>query len=322
MPVRIAKHIDQDVSNELRLIRTTGIPPGVDLGFDSFREHWNWKKGQTLYLYGAPGAGKSTLSNFIDVVVSHLHGWKHVMFSPEMGSTAELITSLAQVILGQRNVSQNSEFGVDPERWDRCLTWIYQHFRFIEGAETQEDIYEAIDKLEREEGFKADSVTIDPFNQMRHRLEGKPKDEYLQNWLHTFNAEAKSKNRFQKVLVHPINMNNYKKEVELSNGMKRDHFSVVQKDQIMWGQEWDRQAYQMVSIWRPLQYTENGTLVIQKDRNGEPYMEGHVDVHVQKVKQASTGKVSAHTLKYEWTKCRYYETDGRHLVCPLDNMGI
>ena len=323
MSFRIVDIHDQDVQSDLHLIRTTGIPPGVDLGFETFREHWNWKKKQSCFIYGAPGAGKSTLSNYLDVLVSHLHGWKHTIFTPEMGTHGEYIASLVQIVLGQNEIRKDSKFGVDPVRWEQALEWVRMHFRIVTDVEGQEDVYAACDLLHHEQAFESDCVTLDPFNKLRHKTNGQPKDEYLQEWLHTFNGKAISANRFQKVCVHPINMNHYKEEVEMSNGEKELHFKPVQKDQIMWGQEWDRQAYQMVSVWRPKQYLKDGSLISQIMSNGNPYPEGYVEVSIQKVKQKSTGKVSTHSLVYDWKTCRYYEYDiSGNRVDPLESLKI
>lgn len=305
----IKDYHDKDVAQDLRLLRTTGIPPGISLGLKAFEENWTWKKGQTVLIYGAPGGGKTTLANYLDVVTSHLHGWKHLMYTPELGSIGEVYAHFAQIIIGRYDISEKH---VPPHVWDNAIRWIHNHFRFLEKCENQEQIFLQADTLANEIGYNADCITIDPFNKLRHQT-GAAKDEYVQRWFSDFNEQAKKSNRFQKLIIHPIKLEDKKVKVEMTDGEKAWHYPVAQKDQVMWGQEWDRQAWQMVSNWRPKSYKgQNGLPTCQVRSDGFTYPETYQEVHIQKVKQKATGRVSKNVLHYDWKDCRYYTEGDPH----------
>jgi energy-coupling factor transporter ATP-binding protein EcfA2 len=314
--MRISTHHDKEVDRELRLLRTTGIPPGVSLGLQAFNDRWTWKKGQSVLIYGAPGGGKSTLSNYLDVVVSYLHGWKHLIFTPEIGSIAEQHAHFAQIVLGQYDIKEST---IPPDVWERALDWVYDHFRFCQDVESQEQLFVEAERLKKDEGYNADCITIDPFNKLRHQA-GAAKDEYVQSWFSQFNEYAKASDRFHKLVIHPIKLEDKKVKVEMTSGEKEWHYPVAQKDQVMWGQEWDRQAWQMVSNWRPKHYKdENNQMVSQRDPFGMPYAQTYQEVHIQKVKQAATGRVSKNIVHYDWKTCRYYSEGNSHedILQPL-----
>ena len=78
-----------EVKNELNVLHDEGIELGKDVG-------WAWKDfpytvklGSTTYIAGAPASGKSEWWFEILINLSCLHGWNHVIFSPETGSLVQ-----------------------------------------------------------------------------------------------------------------------------------------------------------------------------------------------------------------------------------------
>src|SRR5690348_1486655 len=90
-----------DVKMQLDERRHKGVARGKDVG-------WHWKKfpytvkeGCTTYIAAAPASGKTEWWLEILINLSCLHGWNHVLFTPETGDAVDIFSELCHKYIGK-----------------------------------------------------------------------------------------------------------------------------------------------------------------------------------------------------------------------------
>ena len=126
-----------DLGLQVEHVRTSVPKGGAYAGWESLDAIYTAKKGFPLVIYGAPHSGKSVFMLNLCVNLSRQHGWKHLIFSSEQGSVADLILEVAEIYLrkplrlyterGQErlNVASDAEH-------IHAQMWVAEHFRFID----------------------------------------------------------------------------------------------------------------------------------------------------------------------------------------------
>lgn len=278
-----------------------GEDKGIDLGLNIKN---NWRKRTTLYIYGADYSGKSRLFFFCSLVAAEKYGWKFCVFSPETGTAEDVYALLIQMYCGNRNFDQ-SKFGISKEQYMKAVKFLQKHYRIIPEAKDTESIFRIVQE-EEVKGFKADCLVLDPFNAVDHDIGTRPRDVYLGTYLTAFDYDAVKNNRLNVIVVHPQNQD--QRQGETVDGKKIWYYPIVEKRQIMWGQEWARKGKNMWSVWRPKEGLPN--------EHGMPYEDGEVIIDVQKVKPDVLGKIGKYSLFFNFRTQRYYN-DANFEICPL-----
>jgi hypothetical protein len=278
-----------------------GEDKGIDLGLNIKN---NWRKRTTLYIYGADYSGKSRLFFFCSLVAAEKHGWKFCVFSPETGAAEDIYALLIQMYCGNKNFD-NSQFGITKAQYDKAVKFLEKHFRIIAEAKDTQHIFDLVKETE-EQGFKADCLVLDPFNAVDHDIGTRPRDVYLGSYLTAFDYDAVKNDRLNVIVVHPQNQELQK--TDGLDGSRLFYYPIVEKRQIMWGQEWARKGKNMWSVWRPKFNMPND--------NGGSYAKGEVVVDVQKVKPDVLGEIGKYRLFFDVHTQRYYN-DENFQNCPL-----
>ena len=84
---------------EVERIRNSVPKGGAYAGWEALDSIFTAKKGFPLVIYGAPHSGKSVFMLNLCVNLSRQHGWKHLIFSSEQGTVADLILEVAEIYL-------------------------------------------------------------------------------------------------------------------------------------------------------------------------------------------------------------------------------
>ena len=79
-----------DISDSLNTLYEKGLNKGATVGFSQMDNLISFKKGATSYIYGTPGSGKSEFWWECLIALTKKHKWKHLIFSPETGTPAEM----------------------------------------------------------------------------------------------------------------------------------------------------------------------------------------------------------------------------------------
>lgn len=276
-----------------------GIDPGVKTGLNV---QMNFRKKSTMYIFGPDYTGKTRFFLFLSLCVAEQHGWKFLIFSPETGDAADIISLLIMMYCGNKNYD-NSKFGIPEEDKLEAEKFIQRHYRILEYAKVTQDVYDAADEL-KEKGWKVDCLCLDPFNALSHDLRGKDRDVYLGEWLTEFDYNAVINERLNVIITHPGKQDSIREEV---NGEWKTYFPKADKRQIMWGQEWARKGKNLLSLWRPPSW---------KEVNGQYPDEGEMIVDVQKRKPDPVGEIGEYKVYFNWRTQRYYN-DPMFKDCPL-----
>jgi hypothetical protein len=83
-----------DIQSELDSLYDTGLIKGETVGFSEVDKLISFKKGATSYIYGTPASGKSEFWWECLINLSKSKGWKHLIFSPETGTPAEIFAEI------------------------------------------------------------------------------------------------------------------------------------------------------------------------------------------------------------------------------------
>jgi hypothetical protein len=195
-----------NVNNELFDIRQQKDVRGKSIGWDWDILPYTIKEGCTTYIGSAPASGKTELWFEILINLSCLHNWNHVIFSPETGSSAEIFAELCYKYVGKpyvqgQNSMTNSEQIV-------AEMFINEHFIVIDPIDedlTITKFYELVDEIEKKEGMKIHTTTIDPWNELTEEFLPSDlgrEDKYLSRILGTVRKNARKTGRHNCVINH------------------------------------------------------------------------------------------------------------------------
>jgi len=97
-----------DVSKELNTLYVDGLEMGKGVGWQWNDFPYSIRLGSTTYLAGAPASGKSEFWFEMLINLSCLHGWKHVIYSPETGSHVDVYSEIMHKFVGKPYVKNTN----------------------------------------------------------------------------------------------------------------------------------------------------------------------------------------------------------------------
>lgn len=195
------------VFDKVQVLRETGNLPGVSTGYANLDEHYTVKRGNTTFILGHPIAGKTSFTIQLLCNLTSLHGWKHVIYSPETGNAADIYSEIIHCLTGQTFNKKYSNYIPERALYD-VQPFVSDYFTVIEPEEenpmvTIDDWYNAVSDLMKEKEIH--SAVIDNWNDIEHDLtkQGGKISEYLKFQLPRFNKYCKSKDIHGFMLAHP-----------------------------------------------------------------------------------------------------------------------
>jgi hypothetical protein len=292
-----------NVNNELFDIRQQKDVRGKSIGWDWDILPYTIKEGCTTYIGSAPASGKTELWFEILINLSCLHNWNHVIFSPETGSSAEIFAELCYKYVGKPYVQgQNSMTNGEQIVAEM---FINEHFIVIDPIDedlTITKFYELVDEIEKKEGMKIHTTTIDPWNELTEEFiqaDLGREDKYLSRILGTVRKNARKTGRHNCVINHVRDQPMVSSKTIA--GTDISYFPMPSARDFAGGQVWFRKGLSVLIPWRP----PYGLL--DSDGNGAEKNEVHLKVAKSKPKGVS--KNGVYKLFLDLDKYQYYMLD-------------
>ena len=292
-----------NVNNELFDIRLQKDVRGKSIGWDWDILPYTIKEGCTTYIGSAPASGKTELWFEILINLSCLHNWNHVIFSPETGNSAEIFAELCYKYVGKpyvqgQNSMSNSEQIV-------AEMFINEHFIVIDPIDedlTITKFYELVDEIEKKEGMKIHTTTIDPWNELTEEFiqaDLGREDKYLSRILGQVRKNARKTGRHNCVINHVRDQPMVSSKTIA--GTDISYFPMPSARDFAGGQVWFRKGLSVLIPWRPPYGLLDG------DGNGAEKNEVHLKVAKSKPKGVS--KNGVYKLYLDLDKYQYYMLD-------------
>lgn len=178
-----------------RKIRPEDLPKAGRLV--ALNEHYSVKPGNTTLITGYPGSGKSYFVLNMQVSLSVQYGWKHLLYTPEMGEAADIFLTIVEIISGVRS------WRLDDRNIADLLPWIAEHFDIYEPVATP--TMDAYCKLVKENKGNYNTFSIDNLNDLSHTMPGGTQDIYWEQQMVCFNQTAKASGMHGFLVAHPRN---------------------------------------------------------------------------------------------------------------------
>jgi hypothetical protein len=292
-----------EVNTQMHDIRQLKNVKGKSVGWDWDILPYTVKEGCTTYIGAAPASGKTELWFEFLINLSCLHGWNHVVFSPETGSAAEIYAELCYkyigkpYVIGENSMTQSEQI--------RAEMFIDSHFIVIDPIDedlTLTDFYALIDEIERKHDIKIHTTTIDPWNELTEKFEPSDlgrEDKYLSRILGIARKNARKTNRHNCIINHvrdqlPVTTEN-------AVGTKITYFPIPSARDFAGGQVWFRKGLSVLIPWRP----PYG--IMNEDNSISEHNEVHLKVAKSKPKGVS--KNGTYRLFLDVERYQYYMLD-------------
>lgn len=271
---------------------------------------WDWellpftiKEGCTTYIGSAPASGKTELWFEILINLSCLHNWNHVIFSPETGSSAEIFAELCYKYIGKSYVQgQNS---MSNSEQISAEMFINEHFIVIDPIDedlTITKFYDLVDEIERKEGIKIHTTTIDPWNELTEEYLPSDlgrEDKYLSRILGAVRKNARKTGRHNCVINHVRDQPMVSSKTIA--GTDISYFPMPSARDFAGGQVWFRKGLSVLIPWRP----PYGLM----DSDGVGAEKNEVHLKVAKSKPKGVSKNGTYKLYLDLDKYQYYMLD-------------
>lgn len=288
----------QDCKQQLDHLREKGNERGVDIGF-----HWEYlpytvKLGCTTYIGAAPASGKTEFWFEILINLSCLHGWNHVIFSPETGNAADIFSELCHKYIGKKFIKGETAM-TESERV--CAEYfINEHFFVIDPVDedlTVEDFYNMVEKISRNETIDIHTTTIDPWNELTEKFMPNDlgrEDKYLSRILGYARKNARKTKRHNCIITHVRDQTPVTKD-----GIT--YYPPASARDLAGGQVWFRKGFCVLTLWRP-------PMGLYNDK-GLPYESNELHIRIAKSKPKGVSKNGTYVLYLDAEKYQYYYLD-------------
>lgn len=276
---------------------------GKSIGWDWDLLPYTIKEGCTTYIGAAPASGKTELWFEFLINLSCIHGWNHVVFSPETGSAAEIFAELCYkyigkpYTLGENSMTQGEQI--------RAEMFIDKHFIVVDPIDedlTLQGFYNLVDEIERKEEITIHTTTIDPWNELTEEFIQSDlgrEDKYLSRILGIARKNARKTNRHNCIINHVRDQTPVTKE--LFSGEQVTYFPPPSARDFAGGQVWFRKGLCVLIPWRP----PYGL----KDSDGSICEANEVHLKVAKSKPKGVSKNGTYKMFLDMDRYQYYMLD-------------
>jgi hypothetical protein len=276
---------------------------GKSIGWDWDMLPFTIKEGTTTYIGAAPASGKTELWFEFLINLSCLHGWNHVVFSPETGSSAEIFSELCYKYIGKPYV-QGKNSMTNGEQVSAEM-FINEHFIVIDPIDedlTITKFYELVDEIERKEGITIHTTTIDPWNELTEEFIAADlgrEDKYLSRILGLVRKNARKTGRHNCVINHVRDQPMV--AAKTIAGTDISYFPMPSARDFAGGQVWFRKGLSVLIPWRP-PYGLG-------DADGVGAEKNEVHLKVAKSKPKGVSKNGVYKMFLDIERYQYYMLD-------------
>lgn len=288
----------QEVSKELFEIRNELNVKGKSVGWTFDNLPYTVKEGCTTYIGAAPASGKTEIWFEFLINLSCLHGWRHVIFSPETGSAAEVYAELCYkyigkpYTIGENSMSQGEQVSAE--------MFINEHFIVVDPIDedlTLEKFYLLVDQIERTEAVTINTTTIDPWNELTEEY---TKDDLGREYKYLSRILGLARKNARKTKRHNCIINHVRDQAPITQNGHTFYPMPTARD-FAGGQVWFRKGLTVLIPWRPP--------VGLTDNEGNIYEENEVHLKVAKSKPKGVSKNGTYKLYLDVQKYQYYMKD-------------
>jgi hypothetical protein len=292
-----------EVNSQMHDIRHVKNVKGKSIGWDWDLLPYTIKEGCTTYIGASPASGKTELWFEFLINLSCLHGWNHVVFSPETGNSAEIYAELCYKYIGKPyTIGENS---MTQGEQIRAEMFIDKHFIVIDPID--EDLtlpmyYKLVDEIERKHDIKIHTTTIDPWNELTEEYIQSDlgrEDKYLSRILGMARKNARKTGRHNCIINHVRDQTPVTRE--LFSGETITYFPPPSARDFAGGQVWFRKGLSVLIPWRPPTGLKNSDNTI--------CMENEVHLKVAKSKPKGVSKNGTYKMYLDVERYQYYMID-------------
>lgn len=278
---------------------------GQYLGFDTLDEHYQWKQGHPLIIFGEAGSGKSEFLYELLINLSNLYAKKHFLFTPEFGTAAQVLNGLVEKVIGKQvnkldRYGNENSYHMSDEDYARGVKFVNQHFYISDttdypqaNAITAKHVYDLADTVSLDFGA-FDTISIDPWTQISKGIQSY--EEHVGGFLINARMDGQEKKRTSIVVVHPS-----KSQKIWDKANQRYWIAQSKSNDLHGGETWKRSGDCIIQVYRP------DPLIFDCAPN-------ETWITLEKIRPRDAGKLG--TVKLYWDghkQGRYYEIiDGQN----------
>lgn len=297
---------DSDIEKEIWERWEKGKARGVETGWGTLDQYYSIMLGYMTIVYGTPFQGKSLWTMGLLINLSRLHGWNHILFTPEMGTPAEVVICLIQIYC-KKDLDGESYNRVTREEVAEALAFIDKHFLILDNEESGNEIdMEGLclyaDFMERKLDKKFHTLTIDPLIELK--LDAEVRDDLFWNGeLRKARVMAKSSNRHIFLIHHTRDMGKPDGRDDFGNPIYRQ----AGPSDLAFGQTFYRKAFFMINIWHHYcEGAKQGDIIELKCIKRSARV-GYTYVKIVKAKPEGAGRRGEVELRYDSASHNFYD---------------
>jgi energy-coupling factor transporter ATP-binding protein EcfA2 len=267
----------------------TGVQRGLSTGWHSIDEIYTVRKREMTVITGAPGSGKSTWMDHLAINLARQHGWKFLVFSPENLPLEQHVSLLLEKYLDMP-FSDGPTSRMNLEQLDRGMSFLTDHFVFIDPPEDKQDIRTIFSIIgSHMDRQQVDGVIIDPWNEIDHsRPREVREDEYLADRLRIAKLFARKRDIHLFIVTHPT---------KLQRDRKTGVYPIPTLYDISGGAMWRNKTDNGIVVHRELEIGKDGAIVDH----------GVSNILVQKIRFRCVGRLGMAPLYYDKVTARFNE---------------
>jgi twinkle protein len=277
-PPIIGSCVVSDYHDEFVELHQNGSQRGYSTGWAEVDELYTVREGDMTVVTGIPNSGKSEFIDALMVNMAANQGFSFGIFSAENWPITEHAKKLSEKFIG-KPFAPGKSASINSTELDIAESWLSNHFYFVQPeSPTIESILTVMRQLVLRHGIKG--MIIDPWNEIEHsRPENQTETEYIGSVLSEIRRFARSYLLHAWIVAHPTKL---RKEPD-------GNYPVPTPYDISGSANWRNKADNCISIWRNLSHGADN----------------FVEIHIQKIRHKSVGKLGMAQLRYDYITGRY-----------------
>lgn len=270
-----------------------GIPEGMHPGWENVRDLYRPRLGETTYITGIPGSGKSAWQAALCVNLAARDGMKFLVYPPESLPLEQYLSQLAELYIG-KPFTQGPNPRMSMDELQEAMVWLQEHFILMYPE--KRDMATLLDiagKAIAQRGIHG--LILDPWNEIEHKIPtGVKETDYIDEQLRIVRYFARTRRIHIWIVAHP----------HMLRKDKDGNYPVPTAYDINGSAAWFNKGDNIISVWR--------------DKTRE---DAAVEIHVQKVRFRYGGKIGMAELYFDKLTGRYSEVRGQWAEAMGDTYG-
>lgn len=290
------------VQDELMSLYKHGQQPGLSIGFPSLDKLYTVAPGRTTIIYGHPTSGKTQFHLQMLVGLTCKHGKKHLIYTPETGTAAEIYAEIIHCITGKTFDKRSHNYQISEYDLFNVMPFVKDYFKVIDVDEhgLKFDEWLALtDEAIRD--YDIFTSSADNWNDIEH-TPSLMISEYLKQQLPKFNRHARKNKTHNFLIAHARNP-------VFDKG--QDFPKAPRTDEIEGGSVWYAKAINLICIHRDYEEVADG------------WRQSSVaEIQIKKIKKRIEGSKGTCKLTFDLWRNEYYENLGERYYLPTPFNGM